>query len=373
MPRSPARLAALLVGAFMTIKAAAATVEMEANAGFGRSDNLARTPQDEQDATLKSVGLDFSLLHATRRIDADLVGDLRLIDYSGNLYSSELTGSAAGRLSLGLVDESLRWIVEDSFGQTRRDVFSVPTPENREDVNFFSTGPDVRLRLGDAMSLLLGARYSRVDYESSPADAERTGGWIATERELANSARFGIHVTHERVDPRGGSATPTYDRSTAYLRYELAGSRTSVAIDIGANRVHGNELDEAGALLRMELARAVGRYSRVTFRAGEELTDSGSTLRPPAGGQLPPPSPGTDSLLQSVDPFTARYVELGWAITGRRTALALTAGWSRERCPAGTEAPHGRAAWQPHAGPTHGSIGGNPARQERLRGLWRRQ
>src|SRR5690606_20595070 len=135
--------------------ASATTAEFETELGVGRSTNFARSAITPQDATLKSAGLRFSLLEDTRRVDADLVGDVSLIDYNGSRYSSEVTGSVAGRLGVTLIDDRLRWVVEDSFGQARQDLFTVPTPDNREQVNYFSTGPDVRIGLGAHSTALL--------------------------------------------------------------------------------------------------------------------------------------------------------------------------------------------------------------------------
>jgi hypothetical protein len=328
--RSAARIALLLAGACAAHAAAAATIDFDVNAAVGRTDNIARVPDGEQDATIRSVGLQLAVLHDARRLDADVVGDFTWMDYSGDVFSSELTGSGAGRLSLDFVPERLRWVVEDSFGQTRRDLFSVPTPLNRENVNYFATGPDLQFRLGASTSLLLGGRYARVDFEDSPADSQRMGGWLGAERTLSGAARLSLNTSVERIEPRNEVLVPSYDRTAAFLGYAVSGARTSISVNLGANRVRGGGLDESGALAQIEVGRDAGRRSRMTLRIGHELTDSGSVMGQQSSGELPMPGGGTDAMVQAAQPFTHNYAELSLLLNGRRTSVGFSGGWFDE-------------------------------------------
>ena len=327
---SAGRRVLLVAGACLTGSAGAATIGYDMNAGVGRTDNIARVADDEQDATITSVGLQLAVLEDTRRFDADLVGDFTWMDYSGDVFSSELIGNANGRLAIDLFPERLRWTVQDNFGQTRRDLFSVPTPLNRENVNYFATGPDLQFRLGGATTLLLGGRYVRVDFEESPGDSRRTSGWLGAEREMSGTARLSLNVSAEHVKSLSDVAIPSYDRAAAYVGYALEGARTSFSFNVGGNRVKGGDLDDSGALARLELGRAAGQRSRLTLRLGHELTDSGSLMGQQADGELPMPGSGTDALIQAAQPYTRNYAELGWVITGRRTSVGVSGGWSDE-------------------------------------------
>lgn len=301
-----------------------ATAELEAELGIGRSDNFERSASDARAATLKSAGLRFSLLQDTRRLDADLVGDVALVDYNGSRYSSEVTGSVAGRLGLTLIEDRLRWIVEDSFGQARLDPFSVPAPENKEQVNYFSTGPILNMGLGlRDTNLLLSGRYTRVDFETSPSNSYRLEGQAGVERLLSSAARLGIYAGTESVEPSGANPGESYDRAAAFARYSITGARGSLVVDGGANRIKSQGMSESGPMFRIELARDVGRMTRLVFGLGQEFSDAGAGLRPPTVGALPSPTHNTQSLLQATEPFTLRYAHAGWTITGRRTVLGL--------------------------------------------------
>jgi hypothetical protein len=327
---SAAGLTAIVLAVAGAGSAGAATVEWEGSAGLGHSDNITRALQDKQSATIGSLGMRFGLNETTRRVDADLSGDLEWLNYSGSSYSSEVTGNAAGHARVGLVEDRLFWNIEDSFGQTRRDQFSVPTPENREHINFFSTGPDLRLLLGDQTYLQLGGRYARVDYEHSPGDSQRFGGTLGLQRDLSAISQVSLNGSHQRIEPRGESFLPAYDRSSAYLRYAIAGARTSLAADVGGNRVKGGVFDSDGALIRLELSREVGAFSQVTARLGSELTDSGDQFGQLIAAASAAGLPATDASVQDAAPYTHRYVNLGWTSTGRITTAGVSAGWFGE-------------------------------------------
>jgi hypothetical protein len=324
-----ARLTVLVITVAGSSGIRAASIELEGSAGVGYSDNITRVESNKQSATIGSLGLRFDITEDSRRLNADLSGDLAWLAYSGDTYSSEVAGNAAGRARVGLVDERLSWTVEDSFGQTRRDMFSAPTPGNRENVNYFATGPDLRLPIGSVMSMRLEGRYTRVDYEDSPADTQRYGGTFALERELSSTALFSLNASHQRVEPRGGSMMPDYDRSSAFLRYAARGARSDFSFDAGADRVKGEGLDTTGALLRLEVSRQIGVYSRISARLGNEITDSGAVFGQQIGTLAPVGTEG-DALVQEALPYTNRYFEFGWSATGRITNLGLWATWADE-------------------------------------------
>jgi hypothetical protein len=330
MPAMQAAKAALIALAALPALAGAATVEFAADLGVARTDNIARVATGEQSDTIFTVGTEFSVLHETRRMDADITGRLEWLDYANDTYSSELVGNVAASVRIGIVDDRFTWTLEDTFGQTRRDVFSVETPLNRENVNYASTGPNLRLPLGDAFELNASARYALVDYEDSAFDSERTSGVLSLARLLSASSSVGVNVGTERVEPRGGALFGAYDRSEASLRYSTRGSRTSFMLEAGGSQIDQGASSDSGLLARLEFSRRVGNLSTLSGRIGREYTDAANSLRQTGDGQLPQASLGTQSLTQTAEPFINEYAEADWRIAGLRTAIVLGVNWADE-------------------------------------------
>lgn len=323
----PVPIGAAVLLAILCSPAIAADIQMGVDLGVGRSDNIARTSTDERSETIRSVGLEMAVVEQTRRMDANLAADLSWLDYASDVYSDELSGSATGRIDLSLITNRLHWIIEDRFGQVRQDLFSAPSPDNRENVNHFSTGPDLQLGLGANSRLGLGGRYTLVNYEHTQTDTRRLSAYLAASRELSSSARVSVNLSGDQIEARGSSVEADYDRSSAFLQYAVTGRRTELSLDVGGNRVKGTGLEGSGLLLRVDLSRQLGDRSRLSVRVGQEYTDSGESLGVQAG-EIPVPVPGTGTVEQSSQPYTDRYVRLGWDITGRLTTIDFSANWS---------------------------------------------
>ncbi|MES1263873.1 MAG: hypothetical protein ABUL69_05920, partial [Peristeroidobacter soli] len=158
--------AALLMARFAD--AGAAGFGYEFTAGAGQSDNVARTEDNEQDETIASAGLRLSLDERSNRVAANLVGDFAFYDYLDDTFDSELIGSFVGNSTVTLIEDRLKWLVSDDFGQVLNDPLSPATPGNREHLNYFSTGLEGAFGAGSRNELSLGVHYSLASYEESP-------------------------------------------------------------------------------------------------------------------------------------------------------------------------------------------------------------
>ena len=82
-------------------------------------------------------------------------------------YDSDFVASGTASLVFGIVPERFLWTIEDTFGQLTISQFEPVTPENRQNANFFSTDPDVFLRLGSQTDRQIGGRYAASTCEES--------------------------------------------------------------------------------------------------------------------------------------------------------------------------------------------------------------
>src|SRR5690606_21025406 len=135
-----------------------------------------------------------------RRLRADVDVDVSYQHYFDDEFDDDLFGGIDGMLLLGLVPERIEWLIQENFGQTRIDPLGAVTPNNREDINHFTTGPDVTLRFGQATSLRLSGRYSATDYETSVLDGTSRLGMLSLIRHLSPASALSLSGSHERVE-----------------------------------------------------------------------------------------------------------------------------------------------------------------------------
>ncbi len=310
--------------------AGAADFQYGIEAGVGTSDNILRVPANEDSETILTTGLDLRLLREGSLVNADVNVDLTYYDYQDNTFDSEVTGTAEALVNLAFVPERFSWVVQNSFGQNERDPFAAPTPQNRENINYFSTGPDFSVRLGGAGVLTLYGRYSMTDYEDTPLDDDRALGGISLGRDLSARSNVSLNLTTERVefdDPAFGS---DYDRHSAYLSYRNTGARTRIGVQAGMTELHDLGRTNSSPLLDVDIERDVSPRSILALRGGIRSSDASTALRSGnavGGGGFT----GLPGQISTGDPFENRHATLEWRFAAQRTGAGFSAGYNEDK------------------------------------------
>ena len=316
-------------GMLLSVSPAWADLNYGIEAGVGYSDNIARVDVDETDETIGTLGVNLRWLENTRRLNADATVDLSYFEYLDNTFDSEVLGTANGLIVLGILPERFTWLFQDSFGQAQSDPFAPSTPETRENLNYFTTGPTLNFNFGSNTSLRLTGRYSATTYERSPLDAERTSVGAALARQLSASSEVAFNVVEEGIDFDAPASTD-YDRRNAFLSYQLDGARTDITAEAGYTWLERDEPgseDTGGSLLNLSVIREISASSNLHLSLGTQLTDAGESLR----GSLESGAVGGADITASPDPFENRSVSLAWNFSRNRTDFSLGASWNEDR------------------------------------------
>lgn len=315
-----AGIVAMAVGA-----PAQAELSGSADAGIGYSDNIGRLSDDEIDETIGTVGVALDWTERSRRLRGDATVDLSYFEYLDNTYDSEVVGTANGSLAFGIVPETLQWVVEDTFGQAQGDPFQPMSPENREDLNYFSTGPDLTLRLGSTGFGRLFGRWSSSTYETSPLDAERTTAGVALGRRASPRSELSLNAVTETVD-FDEPANTDYDRDSAFIGWRLDASRTLINAQLGYTWLERDNADDknGSALVNISITRDLSASSVLQLTLGSQLGDAGDSLR----GQLNNGVVGGGSQITATsDPFENRLASLEWRYSRGRSGVSLGASY----------------------------------------------
>jgi hypothetical protein len=321
----------LMVGA-----PARADISASAEAGVGYSDNITRVPVNEQSETIGTMGLDLLWQERTRRLRGDATVDLSYYEYMDNTYDSEVVGTANGTLALGIVPETLNWVVQDSFGQAQSDPFAASTPDTREDLNYFSTGPDLTLRLGSTGFGRLFGRWSSTNYETSPLDAERTTAGVALGRRPNSRSELSLNAVTESIDFADAINTD-FDRDSVFVGWRLDASRTTIDANVGYTWLErdGSDEKEGSALINLLVTRELTASSTLRLTLGQQLGDAGDSLRSQLTGNVV--GGGAGQITATSDPFQSRLVSLEWSHTRGRTGFLLGASYNKDEYETATQ------------------------------------
>lgn len=320
--RWPIALAASLAFLAGTRGSNASEPGYEILVGVGESDNVARLPSGGKRDTIGMEGLDFTWHDQRPRLNTDIDAELQHLNYFNHTFRDEVIGNFLGQARATLVSQLLFWDVADNFGQGRTDPLAAITPANRENINYFSTGPDLTLPLAADTLFNVTARYGNVNYQTSPLNSTRVTGGVGVLHKLSTDTSVSLNVRDERVRYSDSLLNPGYDREEAYVRYDAKGARTTVAVDLGYSKLRGSVSPVGSVLARLEVSRRVSASSTVAATLGREYSDSANSfqlVQTLGGANL-----NTTSGTQTGAPFVSNHGSLAWNFQRRRTGFAIT-------------------------------------------------
>lgn len=301
------------------------------DAGVGETDNVNLTSGNKVSQTMAVADFDFNVKEQTRLLDLVATGNLSYLDYLQNAFHNQLLGRVDGTAQIALIPDRVTWTVQDDFGQTSIDPFTPTTPNNVEDVNYFSTGPNLFLRLGSTGFLDMSARYARVQYETSPFNSNRLIGDLSVGRRLSAASSLTLNADTERVLFSDTTLNTDFDRTNAFVGYQVQGARTELNAQLGGTRVAQGGDSTNGALATVKLSRKVSAASTITLSVGRELTDAGASfsgLQAGATGVV-----GAAPAPQTANSYTNTYASAGWEYVRNRTSFGLSGRWDQNLYP----------------------------------------
>ena len=306
----------------------AGTLTYGVDAGVGETDNVTLTHFDKVSQTIAVTDIDLDYKQKSQWLNMDAKGDFSYLKYLQNAYGNQLLGRFDGNAEIALIPQRLTWVVMDDFGQSAIDPFTPTVPNNLENINVFSTGPDLYLRLGGAAFANFSARVARAQYETTPNTNTRASGSAAWGLNLSALSSASFNVDTERVFFQNTQLNTDFDRTNVFARYALQGGRTELSGDLGATSVGESGGSTAGGLARFKLARKLSASARLTATLGHEIVDgvtSFSTLQAGASGVV-----GTAPATNTSENYTSNYGSVDWDYVRNRTSLGLSARWEKD-------------------------------------------
>jgi hypothetical protein len=300
------------------------TFDWALSAGVQYSDNVQRTAVNEESETIGVAGLQVEINSTRPRLTSEVAADLEYRDYLDDAFDNEVVGGVDAALDFALIPRRLHWVLEDNFGQISNQRQLADTPDNRQNVNYLSTGPDITFALGGRTLLQVSGRYGDTYYENTPEDNQSLTGSVALVRRMSDTASLSLNGSTTEVEYDEEELFAKYRLDRGFLRYEAEGSRTTFSADAGYTQVdrEGDEKSD-GLLARVELSRAVGSRSRLGFQAGTEFTTPGEAFRRDQT-VTGIPTTGADDAVPITDPYQLDYAYLTFTTLWPRGSLVAT-------------------------------------------------
>jgi hypothetical protein len=247
--------------------------------------------------------------------------DLTHLTYVPRTFNDQIIGNLIGDARLNLVPQLFFWDFTENLGEGLIDPLAALTPQNRELINYFSTGPKLLIPFSTATFLDLTARYGKVNYETSPLSSNRFSGGVGLIHDLSAATSVSFNVRDEHVDYTNTVVNSDYDSQEAYVRFDAKGTRTTFDADVGYGRLRERGDSPGMVIAHGELTRKISASSTIGASFGHEYSDAAQSFlvsQAIGGANL-----NTQPVLQSGNPFTSDYATASWNFLRNRTGFGL--------------------------------------------------
>lgn len=272
---APVLLSAAIVLLVGQVQAEPVSVVMSLSSEY--SDNIRRT-SDKDDEIVYRATVGASYRNQEGMFDHTFNGLLGFETYQNNTYGNDLTADVSWLGLINLVPQRLIWRFSESLRDTRQSSTRPNTPDNRERVNLFSTGPTYFLPITDADRLQFQAGYARTDYdESSQVDSYRYNGSVGWHHLTPSRLNVSLTGAVEKIyynndsDLTNRSISLGFSKIHEFLDWRLEGGYAVTKADqlVGTNEFDGLEGEVA---IRYQMSID----GQLNFFASHQLTDTSS-------------------------------------------------------------------------------------------------
>lgn len=244
-----------------------------------RSDNITRDNANERSETVHTYLAGFSYLENTADIVARIFAQASYYDYQDDIFDDESVYNLNSSLLWTISPQRFTWTVEDAYEEKRISATTADTPDNRTDVNVFSTGPDLYLRLNPVNTLAFGARAENVSAGESNIDNDRLNASARWLYEANSYSTYSLNLEATDVNYDDSITNTDYARRDFFVRADYRPSRSQYLLDYGATKINpdrGEELD--GTLTMLSWIRQLTNESSFGLSASREFADTGTDI-----------------------------------------------------------------------------------------------
>ncbi len=217
---------------------------------------------------------------ASPNLRANVLAGAAYENYAGNILADRTRLNLQAYANWTIAPESFSWTIEDYYGQIFQDVLGSPTPNNLQNVNVFSTGPDLNFRINPVNRLFTGFRVGNYYAERTNIDSNRYFGFGGWNHKVSSTTDVSLNYSLMRRVFKNTSINRDYDLQNIFFRLESKRTqRSTVAVDLGTSHFEpevGEKID--APLASVLFAYTLPRGANLKIAANTQLTDAISAI-----------------------------------------------------------------------------------------------
>ena len=296
------------------------------------SDNIALVSTNEQSGWIHSLLAGFAYQESTTDVVARVLAQATYNNYPKDTFGDETLFDLNSFAVWTISPQRFFWTVQDDYQQGLLDSTNPDTPANRTNLNVFSTGPDVYVRLAPVHTLTFGARVGDVYTGDANNDNKRfngLAGWL-----YQSSPTTTLSLNYQVLDVKFEDSTFNNDFTSQdyFFRAQFRPSRSRYILDLGTNHINldrGNDL--RGTLARLSWIRESTPQTSFGASVRKEFSNTASDVLAatpttgPASGEPAAPS-GISRTVISGDVYETKGGTIFYTHSGSEVGVQFLAG-----------------------------------------------
>lgn len=235
-------------GALLPMPEALALFEPGVGAGLEYTDNAELAPNNEEDDLIAIGYVGAKLEQSGGKLSANATASLTYENYTDDTFDDQYYFDFSGAAGWEMVPERVNWVLEDYFTQRLEESQDPGTPNNIEDVNIFSTGPDVSLPLSPVQTIKLAPRFSDFYYESSDTDNQKYGLQAAWQYKTSATNTAGLGGGVSQTEFEDDDQFPDFFASNIHVLVAGQLSRSRYDLNLGYTHIDRDRFENQDGL-----------------------------------------------------------------------------------------------------------------------------
>jgi hypothetical protein len=325
VPRARKRCASYAAVLVCCSVSGAARAEFGTEFGVARSDNIDRVEADGRTEEMVTVAVGGEAVSSGAISEGSVNWELGAVDYRSGTYDDEPLAFVDGTARFDLFERRVFWNMRDQLGRQSVDPFVPTTPDTREYVNFFTTGPEFVVPLTNATAFNSAVNLSDVWYENQTIGNTRTGVLVGITFAPKPVRSLGIYTRIDSIKFDEQDLHEDYDRHQVYLQYQTQRRRGELRVAVGETEIRGLGETRDRPMFEGAWTREVSAQSDFALEFRRGFSDAGELFQTSAEGV------GTvEDLVTTAEPIEISYVSARWGIDRPRTSGSISYAWSRQ-------------------------------------------
>lgn len=168
--------------------------------------------------------------------------DIAYTDYKNGRLTSRTQANGSSQFNLTLVERSLSWDLAHDVVELTSSRSDPDTLNNRRRRNAFTTGPTLRLAIGQTDEIAFSASYSHIDFNNAEnentatptdPDSEQRSGTVSWQHALSPISQLSANYQYAELERDNLQQTTKFN--TAYIGYSKQLQHADYRIQIGSN------------------------------------------------------------------------------------------------------------------------------------------